>query len=68
MKLASKRSVNVEYVNVKVYRDMLLAKCGRLYKSLKAIKPLSEVDKNVALQRAIQIANFVAFENKLEYK
>jgi len=47
---------------------MLLAKCGRLYKSLKAIKPLSEVDKNVALQRAIQIANFVAFENKLEYK
>ncbi len=68
MKFASKRSVNVEYVNVKVYREMLLVACGKLYKSLKAAVEPSEVDKKVALKRAIEIANFVAFDNKLEYR
>lgn len=44
------------------------AACGKLYKSLKAAGEPSEVDKKVALKRAIEIANFVAFDNKLEYR
>jgi hypothetical protein len=44
---------------------MLLIACGKLYKSLKTITKPSTVDKKVSLQRAIEISNFVAFENKL---
>jgi hypothetical protein len=42
--------------------------CGKLYKAVNALPKPKSASRQVELKKIIEIANFIAFDNKLQYK
>jgi|LakMenEpi03Aug12_release.lakeMendotaPanAssembly.Ray.scaffolds.fasta_scaffold349361_1 hypothetical protein len=68
LRLAAERNINIEYENLLIFWERVVLSCAKLYKAVKTLLPPKNVSRNVELKKIIEISNFIAFENKLQYK